>query len=701
MWRASITKISHVHSLRSTQLPTPIRQQLCVNFYSSNNGVVYPTADRKNRNLFVQQRKLLPIVQCCRGLHVSRVRLDDSPLKPSSQVEETVIALKQGLKKEQEKKASSSAQPSPAIQTVAKPSLWKRFVDELRHYYHGFRLLFIDIRISYNLLKSLLQGETLTRREKKQLVRTTGDAFRLVPFSVFIIVPFMEFTLPIFLKLFPNMLPSTFQTANEKEAKMKASLKVKLEMAKFLQQTLDEMALKGRGHQSNTAKEFAEFFHKIRHSGETASNDDIIRFSKLFEDEITLDSLSRPQLSALCRVLEIAPIGTNNLLRFQLRMKLRSLAADDKLIHKEGIDSLTIAELQAACRARGMRALGISEIRLKSQLLQWLDLSLNEKVPPSLLLLSRALYLPDNILPADQLKATIAALPESVATQTLDAISQRQGKIDNAARIQALKLEEAKIKEDKAEMAQTAPPLVISASSAAAPAPAVDKEVLVDRAAVLADRAPLVDAKPSEQLTSADVAALETALENIGVQRKRLLIEKEELVELKEEMAEYQEDIEELKDIMVVVEQNRGPERAKKLELRESKAARRLFKSVNRMIGRLDGTVGDLEKRQNRLKAKSAAEPTVTATAAEEIVSIEELIGSIRKLQSVEDSSKLQQIIQVLGQIDQDQDGVIKVDHVLKVIFAVSSCNRYLSWPFHSAVFSLSVSLSLSVSAGH
>lgn len=32
-----------------------------------------------------------------------------------------------------------------------------------------------------------------------------------VPFAVFVIVPFMEFSLPFFLKLFPNMLPSTFQ----------------------------------------------------------------------------------------------------------------------------------------------------------------------------------------------------------------------------------------------------------------------------------------------------------------------------------------------------------------------------------------------------------------------------------------------------------------------------------------------------------
>lgn len=502
----------------------------------------------------------------------------------------------------------------------------------------------------------ILKGEALTRREKKQLVRTSSDVFRLVPFSVFIIVPFMEFTLPIFLKLFPNMLPSTFQTANEKEAKIKTSLKVKLEMAKFLQQTLDEMSLKGNGHQSNTAKEFAEFFVKIRSSGQHASNEEILRFSKLFEDEITLDSLSRPQLSALCRVLEITPIGTNNLLRFQLRMKLRSLAADDKVIQKEGIDSLSISELQSACRARGMRALGVSEIRLKSQLLQWLDLSLNEKVPPSLLLLSRALFLPDSDLTSEQLKATIASLPESVATQTRDAISQRRGKIDNEARIKALKVEEAMIREERKEAVVKATPVAAMAAEAGS-----GEEELVDKAPVMKDKA--------TELTSADVAALENALESIGVQRKRLLIEKEELTELKEEMAEYQEDIKELKDFLDDSAQQQPPER-KRLVLRESKAAQRLFRSVNRMISNLDGTVNRLEGRAAR-KGKELADE-VPQAVVEEIVSIEELISSLRRLQAVDNSDKLQQIIQLLGQIDQDRDGVVKVDDIMKVLMRIS-----------------------------
>ena len=52
----------------------------------------------------------------------------------------------------------------------------------------------------------------------------------------------MELLLPVALKLFPGMLPSTFTTTSEREAKMKRALGAKLEYAKFLQKTLDEMA---------------------------------------------------------------------------------------------------------------------------------------------------------------------------------------------------------------------------------------------------------------------------------------------------------------------------------------------------------------------------------------------------------------------------------------------------------------------------
>ena len=251
----------------------------------------------------------------------------------------------------------------------------------------------------------------------------------------------------------------------------------------------------------------------------------------------------------------------------------------------------------------------VSEIRLKSQLHQWLDLSMDGKVPPSLLLLSRALYLPEDVSTTEQLQATIASLPESVAAQTSDAINHKRGKINNQARIEALRLEQAKIYEERKET-------------------------------------PRFDSK---KLTLADAALLENALESVGVQRnKQLLVAKEELTDLKEEMADYQEDIKELEDLLQLPHQ-------KRLVLRESKAARRLFQCVNRMIHKLENTVAHKEKRGQE------------QIGQEEIVTIDELITSINRIQSVEDSSKLQKILDILHHIDQDQDGVITVEEVMKV----------------------------------
>lgn len=67
------------------------------------------------------------------------------------------------------------------------------------------------------------------------MTRTVADIFRLVPVAVFLLVPFMELLLPVALKLFPNMLPSTFEDKLKKEEELKKSLNIKLEVAKFLQ----------------------------------------------------------------------------------------------------------------------------------------------------------------------------------------------------------------------------------------------------------------------------------------------------------------------------------------------------------------------------------------------------------------------------------------------------------------------------------
>ncbi|XP_018317431.1 LETM1 and EF-hand domain-containing protein anon-60Da, mitochondrial isoform X1 [Mycetomoellerius zeteki] len=567
----------------------------------------------------------------------------------SSKIEETVKNIKEEKELQNKTVDSVAVKNSEQLKkAVAKVTIWQKVKGEILHYYHGFRLLGLDMKVSAKLIWRILHGKELSRREHRLLVKTTGDMFRLIPFSVFIIVPFMEFLLPVAIKLFPGMLPSTFQTAVEKEDKLKQALKVKIEMAKFLQKTLDEMALQSSDHKSEKAKEFAEFFYKVRTSGTVATNEEIMKFSKVFEDEITLDSLSRPQLIALCRVLDVQTLGTTNFLKFLLRMRLRSLTADDKLIEKEGVESLTRAELQQACRARGMRAYGLPESRLKEQLSQWLDLSLIKRVPPSLLLLSRALMIPEMMPMSDKLKATISALPDTVVARTKGAIGEKEGKVDHRTNIEIIKMEERKIEEERKEKKEAEPQPSIPESST-----------------------------KTDEITTTDVKVLEQALDSIGKDNKTMAVEKEEIKELKEEMAEYQEDIKELYQIKAEAKGQTDIE-----NIKISKGANRLFKKVNKMISKMDAVLLELEQSEKKVKQRIESlgpDEKKDAKDVEELVKIDELVAAIKQIQSVPDEHRLKRIAEILGKIDDDRDGAIKIEDVLKVVELISKEDVNLS----------------------
>ncbi len=341
---------------------------------------------------------------------------------------------------------------------VPRPSLWDKIVKEVKHYYNGFKLLYLESRIAFRLLKHVLEGNTLTRRERRQFTRTAADLFRLVPFSLFIIIPFMELALPIFLKLFPNMLPSTFSEASKERENMKKQLKAKLEMAKFLQDTLEETALKtskSKNSESNSLSvNFSQFMKNVRTNEQQPTNEEIMKYSALFENELTLDNLTRPQLIALCQILDVSTLGNippDHILRFQLRMRMRTLEADDKMIIKEGIDKLDIGELQQACRDRGMRAMGLSKDRLVLQLEQWLDLHIKQNIPISLLLFSRSLYLPENLPKEEVIKSTLSKLPQSIEDITRASIAEISGTMDNTTRLELLKQEEKEIAKENIE----------------------------------------------------------------------------------------------------------------------------------------------------------------------------------------------------------------------------------------------------------
>ncbi|KAL4028541.1 hypothetical protein IC575_011738 [Cucumis melo] len=344
---------------------------------------------------------------------------------------------------------------------------WKdEFKSTMQHYWLGTKLLWADVRISSRLLVKLASGKGLSRRERQQLTRTTADIFRLVPFAVFIIVPFMEFLLPVFLKLFPNMLPSTFQDKMKEQEALKRRLNARIEYAKFLQDTVKEMAKEVQNSRSGeikkTAEDLDEFMTKVR-KGASVNNEEILGFAKLFNDELTLDNISRPRLVNMCKYMGISPFGTDAYLRFMLRKRLQEIKNDDRMIQSEGVESLSEAELRQACRERGLLGL-LSVEEMRQQLRDWLDLSLNYSVPSSLLILSRAFSVSGKVRPEEVVQATLSSLPDEVvdtvgvtSLPSEDTVSERRRKLEFLEmQEEMIKEEEEEEEEELAKMQETA-----------------------------------------------------------------------------------------------------------------------------------------------------------------------------------------------------------------------------------------------------
>lgn len=305
---------------------------------------------------------------------------------------------------------SSSSEENSGIPN--KVSLMHRVKEGALHYWQGTKLLAYETKTSSGLVLKLLRGDRLIRREYRQLLRTTSDLFRLVPFVIILIVPFLEFALPVLLKFFPNMLPSTFEDRLQSEEKVKKQLKVKIEMAKFLQDVTESMA--SRGSQGTG---FRKLYERTKNQKIPLSSEEIVEVCRSLSEDITLDNLPRPQLLSLCKYMTLNAIGTDTFLRYQIRRAMGKLKQDDVMIDEEGIDSLHSDELKAACNVRGIRTISVSEEYMKRELGQWIELHVKHAIPAPILVLSRAFALTEYANVEEALRATVASLPEQVISE--------------------------------------------------------------------------------------------------------------------------------------------------------------------------------------------------------------------------------------------------------------------------------------------
>ncbi|KAG6388157.1 hypothetical protein SASPL_153356 [Salvia splendens] len=520
---------------------------------------------------------------------------------------------------------------------------WKdEFKSTMQHYWLGTKLLWVDVRISLRLLLKLASGKTLSRRERQQLTRTTADIFRLVPFAVFILVPFMELLLPVFLKLFPNMLPSTFQDKMKEQEALKKRLNARIEYAKFLQETVKEMAKEVQSSRSGDVKKTAEdlddFMSKVR-KGAPVTNEEILGFAKLFNDEFTLDNISRPRLMTMCKYMGISTYGTDAYLRYMLRDRLRKIKTDDKMIQAEGIESLSEEELRQACRERGLLGL-LSVEEMRKQLQDWLDLSLNHSVPSSLLILSRAFSVSGKVRPEEAVQATLSSLPDEVVdTVGITSLPSEDSVAERRRKLEFLEMQEELIKESVKEQKDVALEEMVDATA---------KEVQEREKSKTLDK--------DEQLSELS-RALAVLASASSVTRER-----EEFLSLVQKEVELYNHI--------VEEGTDGEAAAKKayIEAREEidhdaeKAAGDKVSSA--LINKVDAMLQKLEKEIDDVDAKIGNRWRLLDRDYDGKVTPEEVASAATYLKATLDKEGIQEFI---SKLSKDRDGKILVEDIVKL----------------------------------
>ncbi|KAJ5475558.1 LETM1 domain-containing protein mdm28 [Penicillium diatomitis] len=373
--------------------------------------------------------------------------------QPTAEPKSDAVKASSPEKNSKEVLAEGSKAVSEDKKESKKLTIGQKVKKEIQHYWDGTKLLATEVKISSRLALKMAAGYELSRREHRQLQRTVKDLGRLVPFSMFVIVPFAELLLPIALKVFPNMLPSTYEGQKGRETKALKLSSTRSEVSTFLRNTLRESGLPLTAATVKN-EEFAEFFRKIRKTGESPSTEDVIKVCKIFKDDLTLDNLSRPQLVGICRYMNLNTFGTDAMLRYNIRHRMRQIKRDDRAISYEGVNSLSVPELQMACASRGIRTHGVSPARLREDLTMWLDLRLKQGVPSTLLVLSNAYMYTQGGKESEMasqieaLKSVLSSIPEELFHEIELEVHNAEGAATNKQRLEVIKEQEELIEEE-------------------------------------------------------------------------------------------------------------------------------------------------------------------------------------------------------------------------------------------------------------
>ncbi|TYZ61342.1 hypothetical protein PybrP1_009707 [[Pythium] brassicae (nom. inval.)] len=295
------------------------------------------------------------------------------------------------------------ARPSPrALSTSSSGSekeltAFQRLNKWLQPFARGSKELYLENKRAWELRSRLRaadgKGVVLSRQEMMVLRQAHRDLLKSLPLLAFFAVPLVGYAAPLLGYQFPKqLLPWQFWRPEQKTAFFSEDARAKAAFYPALVQLLEQMDAKDRAlrellaHEGLNPAQVGELAPFFGPSGPARLD----ALSAAHVRTLTRAQALFPAFAALTQLLPAA------YLLERLAKRADELFVDDQMLLKEGIEPLSLSELEFACFERGIVG-GYGDIEaLRGALREWLAIYDTDhpdasQLPPSLLLHAPAL----------------------------------------------------------------------------------------------------------------------------------------------------------------------------------------------------------------------------------------------------------------------------------------------------------------------
>uniref|UniRef100_M4BPP6 Letm1 RBD domain-containing protein n=1 Tax=Hyaloperonospora arabidopsidis (strain Emoy2) TaxID=559515 RepID=M4BPP6_HYAAE len=248
----------------------------------------------------------------------------------------------------------------------------------LQPFVTGFKGLYQENKQAWALRRRLQESKgqlTLTRREMLLLRQAPRDLLKSLPLLVFFGVPLVGYAAPLLGYQFPKqLLPWQFWRPDQKSQFLCEEVEARAQTYPQVVELLLQIQ-----HKDDTLREMLALANTKGNSGLRPT--EVAELVPFFEGPASLQQLPSQHIHVLSEGTALFPffaVLNKLLMRSQLEKRLvrrtMEISMDDQQLLKEGVDDLSLSELEFACHERGIVTQYGDIPTLRYALKEWLSM---------------------------------------------------------------------------------------------------------------------------------------------------------------------------------------------------------------------------------------------------------------------------------------------------------------------------------------